>query len=68
MSITTFAVAGAAGRLGRHVVDARTERGHRVVPMSRAAGVDIIMHSPISLGAWVRHRIFRAMNRPVKRT
>ncbi|RBQ18768.1 epimerase [Spongiactinospora rosea] len=42
MSITTFAVAGATGRLGRHVVDVLTERGHRVVPMSRATGVDVI--------------------------
>ncbi|MGW5487413.1 SDR family oxidoreductase [Streptosporangium sandarakinum] len=42
MSITTFAVAGATGRLGRHVVDVLTERGHRVVPMSRATGVDIV--------------------------
>ena len=41
-SITRFAVAGATGRLGRHVVDVLTERGHRVVPMSRATGVDII--------------------------
>lgn len=42
MSITTFAVAGATGRLGRHVVDVLTERGHQVVPMSRATGVDVI--------------------------
>ncbi|MFG2074742.1 SDR family oxidoreductase [Nonomuraea maritima] len=42
MSITTYAVAGATGRLGRHVVDVLTERGHRVVPMSRATGVDVI--------------------------
>ncbi|MEU0493098.1 NAD(P)H-binding protein [Nocardiopsis sp. NPDC006139] len=42
MGITVFAVAGATGRLGRHVVDVLTERGHRVVPMSRATGVDII--------------------------
>ncbi|MEV4296999.1 NAD-dependent epimerase/dehydratase family protein [Microbispora rosea] len=41
MSIITFAVAGATGRLGRHVVDVLAERGHRVVPMSRATGVDI---------------------------
>ncbi|WP_431896816.1 SDR family oxidoreductase [Nonomuraea sp. bgisy101] len=42
MSITTFAVAGATGRLGRHVVDVLTEQGHQIVPMSRATGVDII--------------------------
>ncbi|MFF4778608.1 SDR family oxidoreductase [Microtetraspora fusca] len=42
MSITKFAVAGATGRLGRHVVDVLAERGHPVVPMSRATGVDII--------------------------
>ncbi|MGV9375616.1 SDR family oxidoreductase [Nonomuraea sp. NPDC003707] len=41
MSITTFAVAGATGRLGRHVVDVLTERGRQVVPMSRATGVDV---------------------------
>ncbi|MEB8339501.1 SDR family oxidoreductase [Streptomyces endophyticus] len=39
---TTFAVAGATGRLGRHIMDVLTERGHRAVPMSRATGVDII--------------------------
>ncbi|WP_188196351.1 SDR family oxidoreductase [Nonomuraea sp. SYSU D8015] len=42
MSITKFAVAGATGRLGRHVVDVLAERGHQVVRMSRATGVDII--------------------------
>ncbi|MEU1392819.1 MULTISPECIES: NAD(P)H-binding protein [unclassified Nonomuraea] len=42
MSITTFAVAGATGRLGRHVVEVLIERGHRVVPMSRATGVDVV--------------------------
>ncbi|MFI6393972.1 SDR family oxidoreductase [Nonomuraea sp. NPDC050540] len=42
MSITTCAVAGATGRLGRHVVDVLTERGHQVVPMSRATGVDLV--------------------------
>lgn len=42
MSITKFAVAGATGRLGRHVVDVLDGRGHQVVPMSRATGVDII--------------------------
>lgn len=42
MSSSKFAVAGATGRLGRHVVDVLTERGHQVVPMARATGVDVI--------------------------
>ena len=37
-----IAVAGATGRLGRHVSDVLAERGHEVVAMSRATGVDII--------------------------
>jgi uncharacterized protein YbjT (DUF2867 family) len=37
-----IAVAGATGRVGRHVVDVLTERGHDVVAMSRATGVDVI--------------------------
>jgi uncharacterized protein YbjT (DUF2867 family) len=37
-----IAVAGATGRVGRHVVDALRESGHEVVPISRAGGVDII--------------------------
>src|SRR3989442_175276 len=36
------AVAGATGRVGRHVVDVLTERRHDVVPMSRRCGVDVI--------------------------
>ena len=36
------AVAGATGRVGRHVVDVLTERGHEVVPISRTHGVDVI--------------------------
>ena len=36
------AVAGATGRVGRHVVDLLQERGHHVVPMSRSSGVDVI--------------------------
>ena len=40
-----IAVAGATGRLGRHVADVLTERGHQVVAMSRATGVDIITGS-----------------------
>lgn len=38
---TTIAVAGATGRLGRHVTQVLTERGHRVVAMSRSTGVDV---------------------------
>jgi uncharacterized protein YbjT (DUF2867 family) len=37
-----IAVAGATGRLGRHVVDVLTERGADVVPISRKHGVDVI--------------------------
>ena len=37
-----IAVAGATGRVGRHVVDTLREAGHRVVPISRSAGVDVI--------------------------
>ena len=37
-----FAVAGATGRLGRHVVDVLEESGHEVVPISRSKGVDVI--------------------------
>ncbi|MDQ1423835.1 MAG: hypothetical protein QOD72_1333 [Acidimicrobiaceae bacterium] len=41
-SATKIAVAGATGRVGRHVVDVLTERGYDVVPVSRACGVDVI--------------------------
>lgn len=36
-----IAVAGATGTVGAHVVAAAAERGHEVVPLSRAAGVDL---------------------------
>jgi uncharacterized protein YbjT (DUF2867 family) len=36
-----IAVAGATGRVGRHTVDALSEQGHDVVPMSRSMGVDV---------------------------
>jgi uncharacterized protein YbjT (DUF2867 family) len=42
MTSRTIAVAGATGRVGRHLVDVLTEQGHHVVPMSRATGVDLI--------------------------
>ena len=37
-----IAVAGASGRVGSHVVDVLEKRGHEVVPISRAHGVDVI--------------------------
>jgi uncharacterized protein YbjT (DUF2867 family) len=37
-----IAVAGATGRVGRHVVDLLGARGHDVVPMSRSTGVDLV--------------------------
>ena len=38
---TKIAVAGATGRLGRHVVDILESRGYDVVPISRSNGVDL---------------------------
>ena len=37
-----IAVAGATGRVGRHVVDILEAQGHEVVAMSRSRGVDVI--------------------------
>jgi uncharacterized protein YbjT (DUF2867 family) len=37
-----IAIAGATGRLGSHAVEVMRERGHEVVPISRATGVDLI--------------------------
>jgi uncharacterized protein YbjT (DUF2867 family) len=37
-----IAVAGATGRVGRHVVEVLEERGHDVVPISRSNGVDVV--------------------------
>jgi uncharacterized protein YbjT (DUF2867 family) len=37
-----IAVAGATGRVGRHVVDILEADGHEVVPMSRSTGVDVV--------------------------
>jgi len=41
-SSTKFAVAGATGRVGRHVVDILESRGYGVVPISRSHGVDVV--------------------------
>lgn len=37
-----IAVAGATGRVGRHVVDVLEEQGHEVVPISRSVGADVV--------------------------
>jgi uncharacterized protein YbjT (DUF2867 family) len=37
-----IAVAGATGRVGRHVVDVLSDAGHDVVAMSRSRGVDLV--------------------------
>jgi uncharacterized protein YbjT (DUF2867 family) len=37
-----IAVAGATGRVGRHVVDVLEAGGHEVVPISRSGGVDVV--------------------------
>ncbi len=42
MTSKRIAVVGATGRAGRHVVAVLTERGHDVVPIARAHGVDVI--------------------------
>jgi uncharacterized protein YbjT (DUF2867 family) len=39
---TKISVAGATGRVGRHVVDILESRGYDVVPISRSQGVDVI--------------------------
>lgn len=44
----TVAVAGATGTLGRHVADVGTARGHRVVPLSRASGHDLMSGSGLT--------------------
>src|ERR1700687_4649242 len=39
---TRIAVAGATGRVGRHVVELLEDRGEDVVAISRSGGVDVI--------------------------
>lgn len=39
---TRIAVAGATGRVGRHVVELLEEEGHDVVAISRSSGVDVV--------------------------
>src|SRR5258705_6605506 len=46
--MTRIAVAGATGRVGRHVVDVLHEGGHDVVAISRANGVDVITRAGLA--------------------
>jgi nucleoside-diphosphate-sugar epimerase len=50
-----IAVAGATGRVGRHLVEVLTDRGHEVVPVSRTHGVNIISGEGLA-EALVEHR------------
>ncbi len=40
--MSKIAVAGATGRVGRHIVDLLEDQGHEVVSIARSAGVDVI--------------------------
>jgi uncharacterized protein YbjT (DUF2867 family) len=40
--MSRIAVAGATGRVGRHVVDVLEAGGHEAVPMSRSTGIDVV--------------------------
>jgi hypothetical protein len=42
MAPMKIAVAGATGRVGRHLVDVLDAEGHDVVAMSRSSGVDVV--------------------------
>ena len=41
-AVQRIAVAGATGRVGRHLVDVLEARGHDIVAMSRSSGVDVV--------------------------
>jgi uncharacterized protein YbjT (DUF2867 family) len=41
-TLMKIAVAGATGRVGRHVVEVLEANGHGVVPISRSSGIDLI--------------------------
>jgi uncharacterized protein YbjT (DUF2867 family) len=43
-----IAVVGGTGRVGRHVVDVLTERGHEAVPMSRTTDVNVFTGSGLA--------------------
>src|SRR5690349_9710692 len=43
-----IAVAGATGRVGRHLVDVLEAAGHDVVPISRSSGVNVVTGEGLS--------------------
>src|ERR671935_237571 len=51
-----IAVAGATGRVGRHVVDVLEASGHEVVPISRSRGVDVISGEGLEAALEGAHR------------
>ena len=56
--MSKIAVAGATGRVGRHIVDVLEAAGHDVVPISRATGVDVVTGEGLdeALAGVERHR------------
>ena len=55
-----IAVAGATGRVGRHVVDVLKTGGHDVVAISRSNGVDIITGKVLAgptFDAWLEETV-----------
>ena len=57
-----IAVAGATGRVGRHIVDILGARGHEVVRISRSSGVDIITRAGLADALSGVERIIDASN------
>ena len=60
-----IAVAGATGRLGRHVVEVLEARGHDVVPMSRSSGVDVVTGDGLDAALDRRAHRHRRRHRPL---
>jgi uncharacterized protein YbjT (DUF2867 family) len=59
-----IAVAGATGRLGRHIVDVLRAQGHDVVPISRSLGVDVITGEGLAEALTGVERIIDAATQP----
>jgi uncharacterized protein YbjT (DUF2867 family) len=59
-----IAVAGATGRIGRHIVDVLKERGHDAVAISRSNGVDVITRAGLAEALACVDGIIDALNGP----